>query len=111
MKLTVRELKALIAEGLDLLPSRAQIETQLQDAKFDKDAGSRALSKLERALPPAKKLLMQQLSRALLMWQNDKGTWNTVTSVLDKVYAPAEPRKSSYVGMKAVRLSNRPAAA
>lgn len=111
MKLTVRQLKAIILEGLDLLPPRSALESALQDAKFDRDAGAKALSRLERALPANKKLMMQQLARVLQMWQSDRGNWNQVTQVLDKIYAdPAEQRKSSYASMKAVRPSERPSA-
>lgn len=111
VKLTVRQLKAIILEGMDLLPPRTQVEAALQDAKFDKDAGAKVLSKLDRVLPAGKKLLMQQLSRVLLMWQSDKANWNQVTQILDKIYAdPAEQRKSSYASMKAVRPSERPSA-
>lgn len=110
MKLTVAQLKTIIREGLESLPPRQQVETRLQDAKFDKDAGAKVLSLLDRGLPANKKLLLQQLSRALLLWQNDKANWNSVTQALDKIYAGPE-RRSSYASMGAVRPSNRPAAA
>lgn len=86
MKLTVAQLKAVIREGLELL-SRRQVEMRLWDAKFDKDAGARVLSLLDRSLPANKKLLLQQLSRALLLWQNDKANWSAVMQVLDRIYA------------------------
>lgn len=108
MKLTVGQLRALIAENIGLLPPRSEVETALQDSKFDRDAGSRMLSKLDRVLPAAGKVLLQNLARTLQLWQAGKSNWNAVTVVLDKIYAQGEPRRSSYVSMKAVRPSERP---
>jgi hypothetical protein len=110
VRLTIAELRALIAEGLDDLPSRSQVESQLQNAKFDKDAGAKVLSLLDRRLPSGAKLHLQALARALQMWQADKTGWNAVSSALDKVYAAQEPRRASYTSMRAVRPSERPSA-
>lgn len=109
MKLTVAQLKIIIRESLEWLPPRQQVEMRLQDAKFDKNVGAKLLSLLDRSLPANKKLLLQQLSRALLLWQNDKANWNAVTQVLDKIYAGPR-RRSSYTSLPAVMPSNRPMA-
>lgn len=109
MKLTVGQLKRVIAENLGLLPPRMEIEQALQDSKFDKDAAPKVLSKLDRVLPAGGKVLLQNLSRTLQLWQMGKAGWGQVTSILDKMYAMGEPpRRSSYVSMKAVRPSERP---
>lgn len=83
---------------------------RLYNAKFDKDAGAKVLSLLDRSLPSNKKLLLQQLSRALLLWQNNKANWNSVMQVIDKIYSGHE-RRSSYASMQAARSSNHPAVA
>ena len=109
VRLTVRQLKALIAENIDLLPPRSEVESQLQDSKFDKDAGAKVLSMLDRRLPTSGKLLLQALSRTLQMWQAGKAGWNAVTVALDRVYSIEAPqRRTSYTSMKAVRSSERP---
>ena len=109
VKLTFRQLRALIAENLENLPPRSAVETQLQDAKFDPAAGAKVLSMLDRRLPTSSKLLLQQLSRALQVWVSGKSGWNEVARALDRVYDAQVPRRvSSYSGMKAVRPSERP---
>src|SRR5574342_300178 len=108
MRLTLGELRDLIAENIGMLPPRADVERQLQDSKFDKDAGARTLSKLDRVLPAGGKLLLQNLSRSLQLWQAGKAGWNQVTAILDRIYAQGEPRRASYTSMKAVRPSERP---
>ena len=109
MRLTVRQLKTLIAEGIDSLPPRSDVETQLQDAKYDKAVAAKVLSLLDRRLPTSSKLLLQQLARAVQMWEVGKTGWNEVARALDRVYDSTVPRRhSSYSGMKAVKSSEWP---
>lgn len=108
MKLTVGQLKVLIAESLDLLPSRAEVESQLQSSKFDKDAGAKVMSRLDRVLPTGSKLLLQSLSRALQAWQAGKGGWNQVSVALDKLYAAqGSQRHTSCTSLRAARAPDR----
>lgn len=73
------------------MPPRSEVETQLQDAKFDKAVGAKVLSLLDRRLPTSGKLLLQQLARAVQMWEAGKTGWNEVMRALDRVYDAQVP--------------------
>lgn len=106
MRLTLGQLKTIIAEGLDNLPPQHDVESRLQSSRFDKDAATRVLSVLDRQLPTSNKLLLLNLSRALQAWQLGKTGFNAVALALDKIYQ--QPRRPSYSNRSVVGPSGRP---
>lgn len=101
MRLTVRQLRDLIAEALDMLPPRNEVESQIQRAKSDKGALSKVLSSLERKLPTGARLLMQNLARVAQAWQAGRVGFDAVTTALGRIYDSQVPRRSSYASMRA----------
>lgn len=112
MKLTLRQLKSIIGESLQDLPPRGDVESQLQDTRFDSEIGPKVLSMLSRKFPPAAKLHLQTLATAVQAYQSGKGSWTIVLRAIDRLYSSQGPqRRSSYTGLSAVRGSSRPPSA
>lgn len=93
----ISEVRELIFEVfLEDIPSKDDIERQIDSAGTDKIAISRVLSLLMRKFPPSSKLLIQALGRSIIFWRGGKTSHNEVARALDSLYASLEKKKSSY---------------
>lgn len=103
MKLTLLELKEIIAEALYKMPSREEIEQHLTYAKSDPAAFQRFMAGIADYVPTSGKLVLQSLINTTIQWSRGKKSYNDVLMLLDKLFTVVNPkRRTSY--------SNRPPA-
>ena len=100
MNITLGELRQLIAEWINPIPRKEEIQARLQDCRYDADERMRLMAFLQKKFPQSSTLLIGSLNRECAAWATGKISFGRVLNALDALYSSMQRKKPSYTSGK-----------